>query len=285
MKITDPQQIVQKILQNYNKNGWIVSKSVERDLNIILSVSDADVTYFDWIGRELEVFNYTLRHPNINDAVLLKVGHFHVKWDSYLQPSFQIKVENIDIILAFTNIFLTETNWKELNEMGFPPKILWDDTQSSDVGKNTESQSTSFVRIGSIDLSGNVTLKIRSRPLEKDIVPQLILDLGMLDDWNQRIIQSASKSKRGCSTDEIFTLMVEFVQEKVDQLLEDVALDLFTNFILEDDIRKSRIVQHGKKLVQGLQDSAEQYMKDLAERTGTKIGQRIADKLNTWGFL
>ena len=182
-----------------------------------------------------------------------------------------------------------------MNEAGFPPEILWsnhseDEEETAELKK---SSSDSLVRIGSLDLTGNVTIQIRSRPLEKEIVPTLVLDFGMLDDWNRRIIQMASQKKQtnhryyddGCTTDEILSLMVEFVQEKVDHLLQDVAVDLFTNILLEDNIEKSKIVQHGKKIVQGLQDSAEQYMRSLAEQTGTKVGKHIADKLNAWGLI
>ena len=109
--ITNPQQILQQFLLQYNKNGWIVSKSVEHDIHIILSVSDADVIYFDWFKREIEMFNFTLHNPNRTNTTLLTMEYFHVTWDSYLWPSFQIQVQNLDILLEFTNIFLTETNW------------------------------------------------------------------------------------------------------------------------------------------------------------------------------
>ena len=179
-----------------------------------------------------------------------------------------------------------------MNESGFPPEILWSNHSEDEETVELKS-SDSLVRIGSLDLTGNVTIQIRSRPLEKDIVPTLVLDFGMLDDWNRRIIQMASQKKQtnhryyddGCTTDEILSLMVEFVQEKVDHLLQDVAVDLFTNILLEDTIEKSIFVQHGKKIVQGLQDSAEQYMKSLAEQTGTKVGKHIANKLNAWGLI
>lgn len=284
--ITNPHQVLQQFLLQYNKNGWILSKSVEQDIQIILSVSNADVIYFNWFNREIEVFNFTLHNPNSTNTTLLRMGYFHVTWNSYLWPSFQIQVQNLDILLEFTNIFLTDTNWNELNESGFPPKILWSNHPKDDeMGESKKSDSS--VRIGSLDLTGNVTLQIRSRPLEKDIVPILVLDFGMLGDWNQRITQMASnkQNNNGCTTDEILSLMVEFVQEKVDHLLQDVAVDLFTNILLEDNIEKSIIVQHGKKIVQGLQESAEQYMKSLAEQTGTKVGKHIADTLNAWGLL
>ena len=58
--ITNPQQLLQQFLLQFNKNGWIISKSVEHDIHIILSVSDADVIYFDWFTREIEMFNFTL---------------------------------------------------------------------------------------------------------------------------------------------------------------------------------------------------------------------------------
>lgn len=115
LKITNPQRIIQYF------NSSVITylpTSLVQDLRVLQLVCHTNLTILDLFQKELEIFNFTVHLPSANayekmdnNHVALRVGHFRIKWDSYLRPSINIKVSDVDIMIEFTNLLLSRTNW------------------------------------------------------------------------------------------------------------------------------------------------------------------------------
>jgi hypothetical protein len=105
----DPSRIISTMIK---KGGLVLDKSTRKDLLILDQVSSARSTYLDVYNKELEVRNWTVTPPNSKDASpSLRVGRIFIKWDSYLRPCVDIRVEDVDIMVDFSNLRLTQSNW------------------------------------------------------------------------------------------------------------------------------------------------------------------------------
>eukprot|EP00978_Attheya_sp_CCMP212_P025631 scaffold82814_cov52-Attheya_sp.AAC.3 len=105
----DPSRIISTMIK---KGGLVLDKSTRKDLMILDQVSSARSTYLDVYNKELEVRNWTVTPPNSRDAVpSLRVGRIFIKWDSYLRPCVDIQIEDVDIMVEFSNLRLTQSNW------------------------------------------------------------------------------------------------------------------------------------------------------------------------------
>jgi hypothetical protein len=105
----NPSRIISTMIK---KGGLVLDKSTRKDLLILDQVSSARSTYLDVYNKELEVRNWTVTPPNSKDASpSLRVGRIFIKWDSYLRPCVDIRVEDVDIMVDFSNLRLTQSNW------------------------------------------------------------------------------------------------------------------------------------------------------------------------------
>jgi len=304
LKITNPQRIIQYYGSNFMQ---YLPTSLGQDLRVLLLVCHSNLTVLDLFQKELEVVNFTVHVPTNDDKnkinnknIALRVGHFRIQWDSYVRPSIQIKVSDVDILVEFTNLLLTRTNWNELQDLGFPPKLLSEEASEKEFLECPEKvTSSSFIRIKSLDLTGDVRLHTQSRPLEnKDIFPDLLFDLGMLDDLNNRIQTAAAKNinsndydnyykdrKAGCTTEEFYEILEGYFYEKIQEILEDVTLDLMTNYFLDNNFEKSDVVQVGKNILKQIKRSGARYMLGVVEKTGSMLGEYLTNRLPSWDVL
>ena len=104
------------LVSTLTKYGNIVlPKSMDHDLKVLERVCLCDLSSVDLINQELDIQNFTISLPGHKDddarIPALRVGRLFMKWNSYRRPSLEIELENVDILVEFTNLMLTKTNW------------------------------------------------------------------------------------------------------------------------------------------------------------------------------
>lgn len=260
--------------------GVILPKSIERDLKIISAVCHTDEISIDLIGKELLIKNFTVKLPNSSDTreVDLRVGQFLLKWNSYLHPILEIEVEDVDILVEFVNLILTRNNWHELNSVGFPPKLYY----SEEGSKSTASSA--FVRFGNIEMSGEVRLRVKSKPLEKNLIEDIVIDLRQLHSLSRQIQVAAKKSeevtgRRGCSTEELYEILSKYFGDQIKKFLKLTATDLALNALIRDK-GESKTVNDVKRAWSGAVNAAMNY----AQSVGDKAEGHIDESLKQFGL-
>ena len=103
----DPSKILKVLV---NRGGLILPKSVEKELLALKNVLHVDAASLNLVERQLIVSNFTVSVKG-SDTVSLRVGRVHVTWDSYTKPCVDVQVENVDVLVEFTNLMLSRTNW------------------------------------------------------------------------------------------------------------------------------------------------------------------------------
>lgn len=237
--------------------------------------------------RELEVFNFTVTAPKTekNEAIRsLRVRRFSMKWDSYLKPCIDIEIDDIDICVEFLNILLTKTNWNVLQDAGFPPKLLIDD--SSD---ETSSGST-FVRFGGIKFGGEVKLQIRSRPLDQKLCEDIVFDLQMLDDFSRKVNEVATKDvsskekggRKGCTTEELYDIIEKYFRKKTQKIVKETAMDIINSKLSSNT--DSQTVRNAKRTFIGVKDNVSIYARKVRDKTSNQMEQVVSQKLENWNL-
>lgn len=280
------------------RGGLVLPKSVRDDLRIFGKVCKCRSAYLDVLNRELEVRNFTVSlPPSLSEGRggegeggnALSIGRFYVKWDSYVRPCVEVEVGDVGVLVEFLNLILTRNNWNELKDVGFPPALL---VTPDDVPPTPSKKSTStFVRVGSVDLSGHVVLRLHSRPLDQPVVPDLILDLDSLDELNSLIRSESSKKKdagerRGCTTEDLYNIVQSYFAAKIRSLLSAAAVDLASSAL--DPDRESDTVREAKRVVSGLasgaRDAFGKYASGAQGETEERIRKKVAERLARWGI-
>ena len=162
---------------------------------------------------------------------------------------------------------------EQLSKNGFPP--YFSDDTSADSGE----ESSSFVRIGSIDLSGSFVVSVKSRPLKREIASiNYGLDaFDVLDKEirNQSLENLASLGKRGCTTDELYTMLRKYFGNRIRELVARTLQDLS-----EGGENTTRDIN---RVVKVTKDSVSKYVEDAGGWTGDRVQQMMADRLDKWG--
>lgn len=175
----------------------------------------------------------------------------------------------------------------ELSAAGFPPAMM------SESSETTDSEDYSFVRIGSMDLSGNLRAVIRSRPLDHDVCPPWILDLDSFDEWNDELRRLskenlAESGRRGCTTNQFYDWAGKYVGDKLRSVLTSTAYDLATQPFAEQDtdtvVRAKGLFAHARRVVKSyalqatskggreLQDSVKLQLDSLGLKERARLG-------------
>jgi hypothetical protein len=167
------------------------------------------------------------------------------------------------------------SNRNVLKKNGFPPELLYADYPEG----SGESSYSSFVRIGSIDLKGNVVALLKSRPLKKDLA-EVKFALDTFDSLDEQIktqsLENLAKAgRRGCTTDELYTLIQTYVGGILKQVLIDTLEDVKGGGTKTHD-SVDRVVTLTKKNVS-------KYFNDAGEWTGGKVEDKLAEGLQKWG--
>jgi hypothetical protein len=164
----------------------------------------------------------------------------------------------------------------KLKESGFPPSLHTDEAQAVPTKGGTTEQE-SFVRISSIDFSGNITCTLKSRPLKKDVAV-IQFDLDALDELD-RLIRSRSEEnlintgRRGCTTDEIYKILKQFFGRQLKDLAASNVEDILQG-------RQMSALEGIKRAWASTSNSASGYVDDAKDYTEEKLQGKLSESLN-----
>jgi hypothetical protein len=246
------------------KSGLVLSPETRKELDRLALVTSVERAQFNALKRELILHNVVLG-PNA-----LQIGRVQVKWDSYLQPSLEIAVSDVSILVEFTNLFLTHSNWNDLHEtIGlFPPDLR---VVGSAVGEDL------MVRFMGVSLRG-VTIRISSRPLGRDIgTLRYEHSEQMTNDINARLRVLSDKNlkltgRRGCTSRELGSVLQEYIGRQVKQVVQEMAAN------------PERTKQQANVLLNTVGDTILTYAKDSSEMKRSELQGVVTDKLEKWGI-
>eukprot|EP00542_Grammatophora_oceanica_P011912 CAMPEP_0194049636 /NCGR_PEP_ID=MMETSP0009_2-20130614/30800_1 /TAXON_ID=210454 /ORGANISM="Grammatophora oceanica, Strain CCMP 410" /LENGTH=428 /DNA_ID=CAMNT_0038695837 /DNA_START=97 /DNA_END=1383 /DNA_ORIENTATION=+ len=283
----DPSKILPVLIR---RGGLVMPKNIQKELLSLSKFCHTDLANLNLVKKRLELRNVTISFQG-TDA--LRIGRICLKWESYTKPCIDVEVDDVDISLEFTNLMLTDNNWKDLNRAGFPPPLAtaYATSESPETSSLKPSSSPSFLRIGGLQLSGRVAATLTSRPLDRQLA-RLNFDLDSLYDMNERIqnISNAnlqSTGRRGCDTVELYDIIQSHFVSKISKMLASTAKDLASNPFRDDD---TETVANAKRLLLGASDAILSYagdagkkkgegLRDHVERAGSAIHERAMDHL------
>jgi hypothetical protein len=102
----DPAKIIGLLI---HRGGLVLPKYIQDELLSISNVCAVDAAQLNVMDRKLEFTNFTVAIPGYQKA--LRVGRLSMTWDSYLKPCVDIELDDVDLLVEFTNLLLTKTNW------------------------------------------------------------------------------------------------------------------------------------------------------------------------------
>ena len=320
-------RVLQRLLPSY----------LEKDLNILRSVCSANETRFDILGKELLVRNFTISQDKGRDVdtttspPAFRVGYLNISWDSYLRPCLDFELSDVHIAVEVTNVLLTNTNWQELRQKGFPPPLLTGYYEDADELAETKEESTnipeqedgdsksasvadkyldflieegglevsdddvgtsaSFIRIGRLSISGNMTLRAISRPLGgKDIAQPFHFDLKALTDLTTQLERAAideepgSRQRRGCTAERAYDIVTTYFLRKLEQILAKTVFDISLFGKASAPMQKANsLLSSAEGLVRDYASSVSKLAKENAKGRLGGIQQKLLDKLQAMG--
>lgn len=265
--------------------GLVLPKETEEDLLILDKLCSCDLTSLDVINKELEVLNFTVCLPGYDrkDTPALKVKRLFLRWNSYLHPCIEVEVEDVEVLVEFTNLLLTNSNWNELKKEGFPPQL--EILTSSEI----DTSSSTLVRIGRVDLEGAVTLKVISRSLGgQSVCPDVVFEFGMLEELVDRIKHASIEAERktgrkGCTTTELYDIVEQFFKSKLKKMLQSTVMDIARGS-LDPNSGGSKTVRETKNAFEGARGIFQRYTQDVASVTEDRIQSKLSNQLSKWGL-
>jgi hypothetical protein len=102
----DPAKIIGLLI---HRGGLVLPKYVQDELVSTSKVCAVDAAQLNVMDRKIEFTNFTVALPGSPKA--LRVGRLLMTWDSYLKPCVDIELDDVDLLVEFTNLLLTKTNW------------------------------------------------------------------------------------------------------------------------------------------------------------------------------
>ena len=99
----DPSTILSVLVK---KAGFFLDPKL-RSLADLLHCQEAKLNVVD---RELLIQNFTVSLPG-EPFHSLRIGRIHVTWDSYKRPCVEVELEDVDVMVEFTNLLFTRNNW------------------------------------------------------------------------------------------------------------------------------------------------------------------------------
>ena len=271
MLVVDPSNIVSLMIKH---GGLIVPKSIEKDIKLLAEVCHTEHCELNVIQKRLVLRNFSIRFPSA-EMNALQIGKVCLKWDSYLKPCIEVEMDDVQILVEFFNLLLTKSNWEELQNYGFPPKF-----EEYYEGSSTSTENDTFLRVGSIDLNGNMEVLLKSRPLDKEITK---IDLNLdetLDPLTKKIHELSEQNqvefgRRGCTTEEIETLIQKYVGGIIRKAVTGTIEDIVVEGGAETKGKVTNMVGATKKRVS-------EYLEEAVEFKGEQIEQKISRRLQGW---
>lgn len=270
----DPSKILSTLVK---RGGLLIPKSLEKEIDALKKVLRVEQAELNLYEKQLILYNFTIALKGKKNAV--RVGRVFVHWDSYTKPCIDIEVDEVDVLVEFTNLMLTHNNWNELKEHGFPPTLAVSEAITTPSLKK-ETETSSYIRFSSIDLSGNATIQVASRPLRKDI-GVVTLDMDVTDRINKKIRElsksnKASTGRAGCTTTELTDLLQSYFSQQIRKYLSKSLKDLAS-----DPGSAARGVD---RILTKTSDTILGYATDATRKSGDDIQGAIAARLSRWGF-
>lgn len=281
----DPGRLIPTMIRY---GGLVLPKEVEEDLLVLNDVCRSDLTSLDIYNKELEVTNWCVTLPGHANQPSLRIGRLFLKWNSYLCPHIELEVEDVEVLVEFTNLLLTESNWSELAKMGFPPKLVFD-PNAEESPNDSDQTLSSFVRIGSLDVEGNIRVKVISRALDgKEICPDFVFELNKLHDLTDRIKYASEEERRrtgrkGISTEELYNIIDEFFKHVLRKVLKSTAKD-FARGAFDPKYGNSKTVEETKRAFMGAKDMIDRYTRDVTDMAEKHVQSKLVDQLTKWGL-
>lgn len=102
----DPAKIMGLLI---TRGGLVLPKYIQDELISTARVCSVDDAQLNLLERKMLFSNFTVALPGSPRA--LQVGRFYMTWDSYLKPCVDIELDDVTILVEFTNLMLTRTNW------------------------------------------------------------------------------------------------------------------------------------------------------------------------------
>lgn len=282
MFTVDPSKILSTLIQ---KGGLFIPKESQKGIEVLRRVCSVDRAELNVVEKRLLLHNFTIALPREQKA--LRIGRVYLHWDSYRRPCLDIEVDEVDVLVEFTNLMLTRNNWNELKDFGFPPEIATGSTADREPTKASKGKpndddggGVGLVRINSIDLSKNLTILVLSRPLKKKI-GSFTLDMDMADEINELIQRRSDENllktgRRGCTANEIAALLQDYIGQRVRQFVEETVMDVRGKTKQASDVADRMLTKASESVLR--------YAGDAGKKKGDELQDALTARLTKWGI-
>lgn len=216
MFTVDPSSILTMLVKGGNV---FIPKSSQKDVRVLQECLHCEKAEMNVVEKTMILYNFTIGLKGKPAA--LRVGMTYVCWESYTRPTIYMEVDDVELLVEFYNVLLTKSNWQELKNRGFPPEVS---VASSDKKENEKIETTSSIKIGSIDLSGTATVRIVSKALNEDL-GLFELDMDSFDDFTDMMREQSESNfkktgRRGLASEELATMLEAYFTKKIQAFLK-----------------------------------------------------------------
>lgn len=149
-----------------------------------------------------------------------------------------------------------------------------------------ETSDYSFVRIGSMDLSGNLKAEIRSRPLDgREVCAPWMLDLDTFDVMNTELQLLSDNNlvqtgRRGCTTLQLYDWLETYVGGKLRAALSATAFDLASQPFADAD---TDTVRRAKGFLNEARKTVFSYANHASKKSGRDLQDNVMGRLDAMG--
>ena len=282
MLTINPSKVLKTLIR---RGGLFIPKTIDNDIDILRAVISCESTELNVVEKRMVLYNFRLGLPN--RPASLRIGRVFLHWDSYRRPTLDIEVDDVDVIVEFTNLVLTRNNWNELGALGFPPTFSekpppgrqsqsrnrWGKSSSKSATAKkptpTEANSNDFIRFHHIDLSGNATIRIRSRPLNKDL-GFFSVDMDLTDELARRIGERSASNleqtgRLGCNAAQLSKILQNEVNKHVMN---------YVSHNLKDIVDDPGVLSRG---FDDMLNRASEYILSYASQASRKKGSDVSE--------
>jgi hypothetical protein len=291
MWTVDPTMILSILV---SRGGLLIPESIQEDiveLQKIIHIQDAKLNV---VEKQVILYNVTVALEGRKDAI--RVGRVFVHWDSYSKPCLDVEVEDVNLLVDFTNLMLSRNNWNELRPILIPGSlqpVLADRFKPRRIAahlllpkdqRRPPPASDAFVRFSSIELKGQATVRLSSRPLDKDI-GSFGLDMGLATDSINAKIRELSDSnkmegtdgRRGCTSYQLADLLQNHFTRQIRTFLKSHLEDFTSD--PRSAIRKADTILNKTK---GINKHILDYANDARRKKKGDIQNVVKDKWGRW---
>jgi hypothetical protein len=231
----DPTMILSILV---SRGALLIPDSVQAEIPELQTVVLVEQAKLNVVEKEVILYNLTVALEGREDATrigrvfaLWHIGRVFALWDSYSKPCLDVEVDDVHVLVDFTNLILTRNNWNELRPILIPgsfqpaadrfrPRRIATHFLRSKEQRRQQSASNVFIRFGSIDLKGKATVRLSSRLLDKEL-GSFGVDMGLTtDSINAKIRELSDCNKigtdgrRGCTSYQLADLLrYHFIQQ------------------------------------------------------------------------